>query len=305
MFRVLEARFLSPDVKLFRIAAPKVAAKRQAGQFVIVRVTPEGERIPLTIADGSAADGWITLIVQGVGKTTRTMNRLETGDSIVDLAGPLGTPSHIENFGTAVSIGGGVGAAIAYPVAVALKRAGNTVISILGARTRDLMILEDEMRAACDEVYPATDDGSYGFHGFVTDKLRALLDEGRRIDFVLAIGPVPMMKAVAETTRPRGIKTVVSLNPIMVDGTGMCGGCRVSVGGETRFACVDGPEFDAHLVDFDLLARRNRAYLGFEKTRLAAFLAVPAAVSHESQPRCDDHACRLESAIAKGVSHAE
>lgn len=304
MFPILEARFLSQDVKSFRILAPKVAAKRKPGQFVIIRVTPEGERIPLTIADSDAAAGWISIIVQGVGKTTKTLNTLETGDAIVDLAGPLGMASHIENFGTAVSIGGGVGAAIAYPTAVALKRAGNTVISILGARTRDLMILEDEMRATCDEVYPTTDDGSYGFHGFVTDKLRELIDGGRKIDFVLAIGPIPMMRAVAETTRPHAIPTVVSLNPIMVDGTGMCGGCRVSVGGETRFACVDGPEFDAHAVDFDLLARRNRAYLGFEKSRLAAFATVP----HDAHAPHDGHGgerCRLEDAIAEGARHAE
>jgi ferredoxin--NADP+ reductase len=286
MFPILSARFLASDIKHFRIRAPKIAAKRRAGQFVIVRVTAEGERIPLTIAEGDPAEGWIGLIVQGVGKTTKSMNRLEAGDAIADLAGPLGTPSHVEKFGTAVSIGGGVGAAIAYPTAVALKEAGNHVIAILGARSRDLMILEEEMRAACDEVFPTTDDGSYGFHGFVTDKLRELIASGRTIDFVLAIGPIPMMKAVAAATRPHGIKTVVSLNPIMVDGTGMCGGCRVSVGGETRFACVDGPEFDAHLVDFDLLTRRNRAYFGFEKTRLAEL---------------DDHACRL----LEGASHAE
>jgi ferredoxin--NADP+ reductase len=268
MFPILEARFLAPDVKYFRIAAPKVARKRKAGQFVIVRASADGERIPLTIADSDPEAGWLALIVQGVGKTTKVLNALEAGDSLPDLAGPLGMPSHIEKFGTAVSIGGGVGTAIAYPTAVALKRAGNHVISIIGGRTRELVLLEKEMAAICDEVYPTTDDGSYGFHGFVTDKLRALLDEGRTLDFVLAIGPIPMMRAVAEVTRPHGIKTVVSLNPIMVDGTGMCGGCRVSVGGETKFACVDGPEFDAHEVDFELLTRRNRSYLAFEQTRL-------------------------------------
>jgi ferredoxin--NADP+ reductase len=291
MFTILEARFLAPDVKYFRIEAPKIARKRKAGQFVIVRVTPEGERIPLTVADSDPEAGWIALIVQGIGKTTRTMNELETGDRLEDLAGPLGMPSEVENFGTAVSIGGGVGTAIAYPTAVALKKAGNHVISIIGGRTRELVILEKEMKEICDEVYPTTDDGSYGFHGFVTQKLQALIDEGRRLDFVLAIGPVPMMKAVAEVTRPHGIRTVVSLNPIMVDGTGMCGGCRVSVGGETRFACVDGPEFDAHAVDFELLTRRNRAYLGFEKTRLDEFEA--------------DHPCRLEAQTAGEGSREE
>jgi len=274
MFPILEARFLAPDVKFFRIRAPKIARKRKAGQFVIVRTMPDGERIPLTIADSDPEEGWITLIVQGVGRTTKFMNTLETGDSIVDVAGPLGMPSHIENFGTAVSIGGGVGTAIAYPTAVALKQAGNHVISIIGGRTKEYVILEEEMRAVCDEVYPTTDDGSYGFHGFVTQQLQALIDEGRKLDFVLAIGPVPMMKAVAEVTRPHGIRTVVSLNPIMVDGTGMCGGCRVEVGGKTQFACVDGPEFDAHEVDFETLVQRNKLYRTQEANALREFEAT-------------------------------
>ncbi len=272
MFPVLEARFLAPDVKYFRIQAPSIARARRAGQFVIVRVDEDGERIPLTIADGDASAGWIAIIVQGVGKTTSLLNSLEAGEMIHDVAGPLGMPSHIRDFGTAVSIGGGVGTAIAYPTAVALKRAGNYVISIVGGRSKEYVIMEPALRDISDEVYPCTDDGSYGFHGFVTDKLQDLIDRGRSLDLVLAIGPVPMMRAVAEVTRPFGIKTIVSLNPIMVDGTGMCGGCRVSVGGETRFACVDGPEFDAHAVDFDLLERRNRAYLGFEHDRLETFL---------------------------------
>lgn len=269
MFQILAARDIAPDVRYFRILAPKIARRRQAGQFVIVRVSPDGERIPLTIADSDPDAGWIAVIVQGVGKTTKLLNSLGAGDGILDVAGPLGKPSHVERFGTAVSIGGGVGTAIAYPTAVALKQAGNHVISIIGGRTRELVILEEEMRAVCDEVYPTTDDGSYGFHGLVTDKLQELIDAGRTIDFVLAIGPIPMMRAVANVTRPHRVHTVVSLNPIMVDGTGMCGGCRVSVGNETKFACVDGPEFDAHLVDFELLARRNRAYVGFEREKLA------------------------------------
>lgn len=271
MFRIQEARFLSPDVKYFRILAPKIAEKRKAGQFVILRVTQDGERVPLTIADSNSEEGWIALIIQGIGKTTKMMNSLETGDFISDVAGPLGMPSHIDNFGTAVSIGGGVGTAIAYPTAVALKKAGNHVISIIGGRTKDLVILEDEMKEICDEVYPTTDDGSYGFHGLVTQKLQELIDEGRTIDLVLAIGPIPMMRAVAETTRSAKIKTIVSLNPIMIDGTGMCGGCRVMVGNETKFACVDGPEFDGHEVDFDLLIRRNRSYLGFENDQREQF----------------------------------
>jgi ferredoxin--NADP+ reductase len=267
IFEILEARDLAPDVRYLRIKAPKIARRRKAGQFVILRATPDGERIPLTIADSNAEDGWIALIVQGVGKTTKIVNLLEAGDAIPDVAGPLGMPSRIERFGTAVSIGGGVGTAIAYPTAVALKEAGNYVISIIGGRNSSYVLLEEEMRAVCDEVYPTTDDGSYGYHGFVTDKLTDLISERRHLDFVLAIGPIPMMKAVAEVTHPHGIETVVSLNPIMVDGTGMCGGCRVVVGDETKFACVDGPEFDAHQVDFDLLARRNRAYADFERRR--------------------------------------
>jgi ferredoxin--NADP+ reductase len=262
--QILEARLLAPDVKYFRVAAPKVARKRQAGQFVIVRVVEEGERIPLTIAD--SGDGWIALIVQGVGKTTTLLNRLEVGDRLLDLAGPLGVPSEVDSFGTVVVVGGGVGTAIAYPTAVAMKRARNRVISIIGGRSRPHVILEEELAATSDEVYACTDDGSYGFAGLVTDKLSEVIAV-EPVDRVLAIGPIPMMAAVAEVTRPDAIPTIVSLNPIMVDGTGMCGGCRVQVGGESRFACVDGPEFDAHQVDFDLLAKRNTAYEAWEHFR--------------------------------------
>lgn len=272
MYKIINARFLAEDIKLFEIEAPKIAKKRLAGQFVIIRLDDQGERIPLTIADSNIENGTITIIVQGIGKTTRQLNTLEAGDSIMDVVGPLGIPSHIEKFGTAVSIGGGVGTAIAYPTAVALKNEGNHVITINGARTKDLVILEDEMKATSDESYVTTDDGSYGFHGFVTQKLQELIDQGKKIDFVLAIGPIPMMKAVAEVTRPYGIKTVVSLNPIMVDGTGMCGGCRVIVDGKSQFACVDGPEFDAHLVDFNNLTNRNRTYNDFEKKSLEKFV---------------------------------
>lgn len=265
MNQIVEARFIGPDIKLFKIEAPKIAEKRKAGQFIILRVHDEGERIPLTIADSDKGSGTITIIVQGVGKTTRLLNTYEAGDYIHDLVGPLGKASEIENFGTAVSIGGGVGTAIAYPTAKALKEAGNHVISIIGGRSKEFVILEDEMKAVSDEVYPTTDDGSYGFHGFVTQKLQELIDNGRKIDFVLAIGPIPMMSAVAKVTKPYGIKTVVSLNPIMVDGTGMCGGCRAVVGSKTVFVCVDGPEFDAHEVDFDILVKRNKMYFGQEK----------------------------------------
>ena len=268
MYKILFAEFIAPNVKKFRIEAPKIAKKRLAGQFVIIRVDQNGERVPLTISDSNIDEGSITIIVQGVGKTTKQLNELETGDTILDVVGPLGKPSHIENFGVAVSIGGGVGTAIAYPTAVALKKAGNYTISIIGGRTKDYVILEDEMKDVCDEVFVTTDDGSYGYHGFVTQKLKELIDAKRRIDFVLAIGPIPMMKAVAEVTRKFKIKTVVSLNPIMVDGTGMCGGCRATVDNKTVFVCVDGPEFDAHKVDFELLERRNRTYRKDEEQSL-------------------------------------
>ncbi|RJP70688.1 MAG: sulfide/dihydroorotate dehydrogenase-like FAD/NAD-binding protein [Ignavibacteriales bacterium] len=279
MYRIKSAEFLAPNIKRFIIEAPKIASKRKAGQFVIIRLNDHGERIPLTIADSNIDDGTITIIVQGIGKTTKELNVLTGGDFIKDVVGPLGKASHIENFGTAVSIGGGVGTAIAYPTAVALKQAGNHTISIIGGRTKELVILENEMRQICDEVYPTTDDGSYGYHGFVTQKLKALIDEGRKIDFVLAIGPIPMMKAVADTTRPYGIHTVVSLNPVMVDGTGMCGGCRATVDSKTVFVCVDGPEFDAHKVDFDVLMQRNRTYNSSEKTAL------------------EKHECKLNKAV--------
>ena len=264
MYEIVYAEFLSADIKRFVIRAPKIAKKRKPGQFVIVRVSGVGERIPLTIADSDNAAGTITIIVQRVGRTTGEMMKLRNGDSFHDVVGPLGKPSHIENFGTAVSIGGGVGTAIAFPIAKALKEAGNQTISIIGARNRDLVILEDDMKQICDEVIVTTDDGSYGRHGFVTDALKQLIEE-RKIDFVLAIGPIPMMKAVANVTRPHGIQTVVSLNPVMVDGTGMCGGCRAVVGEKTVFVCVDGPEFDAHQVDFEILMNRNRFYHQQEK----------------------------------------
>jgi ferredoxin--NADP+ reductase len=271
MNKIIESRFLSPNVKLFKIEAPKIAEKRKAGQFIMLRVTDTGERIPLTIADSNSQEGWITIIAQGIGKTTKMLNLLEAGDYIHDVVGPLGKPSHIENFGTAVSIGGGVGTAIAYPIAKALKEKGNYVISIAGGRSKEYVILEDELKACSDEVYPTTDDGSYGYHGFVTDKLKELIDSGRKIDFVLAIGPVPMMEAVANLTKPYGIKTIVSLNSIMIDGTGMCGGCRAIVDGKTVFVCVDGPEFDAHQVNFKVLKNRNNTYVNKEKEALHDF----------------------------------
>ncbi|MCE1190418.1 MAG: sulfide/dihydroorotate dehydrogenase-like FAD/NAD-binding protein [Ignavibacteria bacterium] len=268
MYKIVEADFLAPDVKRFIIDAPKIARKRKPGQFVIVRVTDHGERVPLTIADSDIENGTITIIVQGIGKSTKQLNSLEKGQFIQDVVGPLGKASHIENFGTAVSIGGGVGTAIAFPTAKALKEAGNYTISIIGARSKNLVILENEMKAITDEVHVTTDDGSYGYHGFVTDKLKEIIGSGKKIDLVLAIGPIPMMRAIAEVTRPFGIKTIVSLNPVMVDGTGMCGGCRATVDNKTVFVCVDGPEFDAHQVDFETLIKRNRTYNVAEKEAL-------------------------------------
>jgi ferredoxin--NADP+ reductase len=288
MFEIVDARWLAPDVKRFEIRAPRIATKQLAGQFIIVRVHDHGERIPLTIADGDATAGTITLIVQGIGKTTRLMNSLESGQFLLDVVGPLGNPSEVRQHGTVVVIAGGVGVAIAWPTARSLKKAGNRVLSILGARSKQLVILEDELRAVSDELFFTTDDGSYGQKGVVTDKLQALISEGEQIDFVLAIGPIPMMRGVADVTRPHGIPTTVSLNSIMVDGTGMCGGCRVLVGGEAKFACVDGPEFDAHQVDFDVLAQRNAMYRAAERNALQRF---------EQHPEQDldrvDHLCRL------------
>lgn len=292
MFPILEAHDLAKDVRRFRIRAPRIAKRRRAGQFVIVRLHAMGERIPLTIADGSPEDGSITLIVQGVGKTTRLMNRLSAGDAILDVVGPLGEPSEIARFGTVAVIGGGVGAAIAYPTAAALKAAGNRILTVLGGRTRELVILEDELSRVSDRLEVTTDDGSSGRQGLVTDALAELLAQ-EPIDRVLAIGPIPMMRAVAELTRPLGIKTIVSLNSIMVDGTGMCGGCRVRVGGESRFACVDGPEFDAHQVDFAVLAQRNASYRQAERTSLDAFLADP-----EGEVDKVRRACALDPSVS-------
>jgi len=286
MYKIIDARLLAENVKLFEIDALKIARRRKAGQFVIIRLDEHGERIPLTIADSNLEKGTITIIVQAVGKTTTKLNNKEKGDTILDVVGPLGTPSHIEKVGTTVSVGGGVGSAIAFPTAVAMKEMGNYVITINGARNKDLVILEDEMKSISDEAYVTTDDGSYGFHGFVTQKLQELIDEGKKLDLVLAIGPIPMMKAIAEVTRPHGIKTVVSLNPIMVDGTGMCGGCRVIVDGKSEFACVDGPEFDAHLVDFDNLINRNKMYVREEHDSLEQY-------KHEC--RLDKQAAQLDS----------
>lgn len=260
MYKILSAEELSAGVKAFIVEAPMVARKCQAGQFIILRIDEAGERIPLTIADYDREKGTIQLIFQEVGDTTRQLGTLKTGDALLDVAGPLGKATDIENFGTVVCIGGGIGVAPVYPIARAYKKAGNRVVSIIGARNADLLIMEKEMRSVSDVLHITTDDGSAGRKGLVVDPLKDMIAAGEKIDRVMAIGPMVMMRGVAEVTRPYGIHTLVSLNPIMVDGTGMCGGCRCSVGGETKFACVDGPEFDGHAVDFNGLMSRARMY---------------------------------------------
>lgn len=264
MYRIVRKQVLAPTITRFDIEAPFVAKKRKAGNFVMIRVENHGERIPLTIADGDPAQGTITLIVQAIGKTTKLLCSKEQGEEVLDVVGPLGNPTPIEHIGHVVCVGGGVGTAELYPIARALRDAGNTVSTIIGARSHDLVILEHEMRALSGATYVTTDDGSYGRRGFVTDQLKELLDSGDPVGAVFAIGPLPMMKAVSELTRPYHVRTLVSLNTIMVDGTGMCGGCRVTIGGEMKFACVDGPEFDGHKVDFTELMMRNRTYVEME-----------------------------------------
>jgi ferredoxin/flavodoxin---NADP+ reductase len=271
MFNIQHAEFLAPGIKRFVIEAPRIARKQKPGQFVILRLYEQGERIPITIEHSDPERGTIRIVVQSAGKTTNLLNSLNSGDSILDVVGPLGKPSEIEKFGTVVVMGGGVGTAMTYPTAAALKRAGNRVISIVGARNKELVILERELREVSDALMITTDDGSYADKGFVTDKLRQLIENGTRIDLVLAIGPIPMMRAVAEMTRKERIRTIVSLNPIMIDGTGMCGGCRVLIDGKSEFACVDGPEFDAHRVDFAVLVQRNSMYRTAEQKSMEEF----------------------------------
>ena len=260
MYKIISAEELSAGVKSFIVEAPMVARKCQAGQFIILRIDEAGERIPLTIADYDREKGTIQLIFQEVGDTTRQLGTLKAGEALLDVAGPLGKATEIENYGTVVCIGGGIGVAPVYPIARAYKKAGNRVVSIIGARNADLLIMEREMRSVSDVLHITTDDGSAGRKGLVVDPLKDMIAAGEKIDRVMAIGPMVMMRGVAEVTRPYGIHTLVSLNPIMVDGTGMCGGCRCSVGGETKFACVDGPEFDGHAVDFNGLMSRARMY---------------------------------------------
>jgi ferredoxin--NADP+ reductase len=265
LYKILEREDLVPGIHLFKMAAPAVARKARAGQFVVVRIDEKGERIPLTIADWDKDKGTVTIVFMEVGATTARMALLKKGDAIADFVGPLGVPTEIENYGTVLCVAGGVGTAVVAPIARALKNAGNKIITILGARSHDLLFWEDVLKSASDRMIVTTDDGSYGRKGVVTEPLKEILDSGEKVDRVVAIGPVVMMKFCSLTTAPSGVRTIVSLNPIMVDGTGMCGCCRVSVGGETKFACVDGPDFDGHKVDWDLLAARQRIYLDEEK----------------------------------------
>ena len=265
MFKIAKKERLNEQVTLMEIEAPLVAKKAQPGQFIIFRIKDGGERIPLTIADYDREKGTVTIIFQKVGKTTKELDTLNEGDYILDFVGPLGTASHLEGYKKVAVIGGGLGTAIAYPQAKELSRLGAEVHSIIGFRNKDLVILEDKVNAVSDKTVVMTDDGSNGNKGFVTNALKELIDSGENYDLVIAIGPLIMMKMICELTRPYGIKTIVSMNPVMIDGTGMCGGCRVEVGGETKFACVDGPDFDGHLVDFDLAMRRQQMYKKHER----------------------------------------
>lgn len=273
MAKILIKKQLSKDVFLMKLYAPLIAEERSAGQFIILQIDDDyGERIPLTIADASIEEGSITIIFQVVGKSTLQLSKMNQGEEIPTLVGPLGKPTHIENFGTVVCVGGGIGAAPLHPIAQALKKAGNNVITIIGARTKDLIILEDEMKAIADEFIVCTDDGSYGRKALVTVPLKEICERNPKPNMVIAIGPPIMMKFCSETTRPYGVFTQVSLNTIMVDGTGMCGGCRVNVGKEVKFVCVDGPEFDGHLVDFDNMMARLNSYKKIEQEAHSCFL---------------------------------
>ena len=277
MYQIVSKKALNPTVTKMDIYAPYVAKKALPGQFIILRVDEDGERIPLTVAGYDREAGWVRIIFQIVGATTMALNEKEAGESICDFVGPLGVPTHLDGMKRVCIVGGGVGCAIALPIAQKLHAMGAAVTSVIGFRSKDIVILEEEFRAVADNFILMTDDGSYGRHGLVTQPLKEMLEAGEQFDEVLAIGPIPMMKFVSLTTLPFGTHTSVSLNPIMVDGTGMCGGCRVTVGGEVKFACVDGPEFDGHKVDFAELMSRNATYRGRE-----------AEVTEK-------HACRMES----------
>lgn len=265
MYKIVRKQALNPQVKLMDVEAPLIARKVQPGQFIILRINEDGERIPLTVADYDREKGTVTIIFQEVGKTTKLLGTLNEGEHILDFVGPLGVASHLEGYKKAVVIGGGLGTAIAFPQAKKLHELGAHVDTIAGFRNKDLVILEKEITAVSDRVFITTDDGSNGNKGFVSDVLKKLIEEGNQYDVCIAIGPLIMMKVISNLTRQYGIKTIVSMNPVMIDGTGMCGGCRVTVGGKTKFACVDGPDFDGHLVDFDEAMRRQSMYKDEEK----------------------------------------
>jgi NAD(P)H-flavin reductase len=277
MYKILEREDLTPTIHLFKVSAPAVAKKAQAGQFIIVRMDEKAERIPLTLADWDAEKGTVTIVFMEVGTSTHRLNILKAGDSIANFVGPLGLPTHMDNYGTVVCVAGGVGTAPVYPIARALKARGNKVICIQGARSKDLIFWEEKLRSVSDKHIVTTDDGTYGRKGLVTEPLKEMLQSGEKIARVIAVGPSVMMKFTAKTTEPFKVPTIVSLNTIMVDGTGMCGCCRVSVGGVTKFACVDGPDFDGHQVDWDIVAARQRTYLEEEKCSYDQCRAIKAA----------------------------
>jgi ferredoxin--NADP+ reductase len=283
-FRIVSKRQLAPTVTLLEVTAPRIARKAAAGQFAVIRVDERGERVPLTIADKNPEAGTITMVFQWAGYTTQRLGQLEVGETLADVLGPLGQPTHIEKYGRVVCVAGGVGIAFLYPQVKAFAEAGNEIVSILAARSADLLFFVDEIRQLSAEVHIATDDGSLGHHGLVTDVLRSLLEAGEHFDHCIAIGPLPMMRAAVALTKEYGLPTLVSLDPIMVDGTGMCGACRVTVGGEVKFACVDGPDFDGHQVDFEELAKRKRAFAHEEKECLMRLEADRLAGEREAAP---------------------
>lgn len=298
MYRIVVHERIGTDVYRMVIDAPLIAEKRKAGQFIILRIDEHGERIPLTIADSNNDAGTITLIYQAVGKTTAQLATMEVDDFLLDVVGPLGKATHIEHFGTCVCVGGGIGKAPLFPIANALKLAGNRVISIVGARGKDLIILEDELAVVSDELIVCTDDGSHGRKALVTEPLKEIL-EREKVDLCVAIGPTIMMKFVSQVTKPFGVRTLVSLNSIMLDGTGMCGCCRVTVGGETKFVCVDGPEFDGHEVDYDQLINRLNSYLDHEKLSMERW----ERRKEQDWDARRERLCRLEAEIAKVKGH--
>lgn len=298
MHRIIVHERIGTDVYRMVIDAPLISKKRKAGQFIILRIDEQGERIPLTIADSNVEAGTVTLIYQAVGKTTAQLATLEVDDFLLDVVGPLGKPTHIEYFGTCICVGGGIGKAPLFPIANALKMAGNKVISIVGARGKDLIILEDELEVVSDELIVCTDDGSHGRKALVTEPLKEIL-EREKVDLCVAIGPTIMMKFVSQVTKPFGVKTFVSLNSIMLDGTGMCGCCRVTVGGETKFVCVDGPEFDGHQVDYDQLINRLNSYVDQERASVDRW----ERRKEQDWDARRERLCRLEAEIAKVKGH--